>query len=231
MRRSIKLIITGIASIIIFAAPTMNFNVMVPAAVDFPSHINTVAMIDRTLNEDKVMDAIEGGITGELLGEDKLATQILMDGIHDIMVNSATLDFIRTSEVLPGANSSSSAFPAAISWEEIEQLCRKYGSDAILAIEIFDSDLIMIPGVSQTINLKAGLRMYDPSTQNILDQYVVSDQMPFGGSISSIEAALNSVLAKSEAIREISYEAGTIYARRISPTWYRVSREYYRKPR
>jgi len=77
---------------IIVAAPTMNFNVMVPAAVSFPGQIRSVAMIDRTIMENTVMNAIEGGLTGEMVGEDKLATQILMDGVHSIMVNSATLD-------------------------------------------------------------------------------------------------------------------------------------------
>lgn len=231
MKTKLKLFLTGSILLMLLAAPTMNFNVMVPAAIDFPSHIKTVAMIDRTRNENNVRNAIEGGITGEMVGEDKLAAQILMDGISDIMAKSATLDFIRTTEVLKGANSASSAFPEAIDWNVVERLCKKYGSNAILAIEIFDSDFIIIPGVSQTINLKAGLRMYDPAEKNIIDQYVVSRQMPFGGSINSVEAALNSVLGKSEAIREISYDAGTAYAHRISPSWYRVSREYYRKPR
>ena len=231
MKTRTKFTLSALFLFLLCAAPTMNFNVMVPADVDLPSHIKSVAMIDRTLNEDKVMNAIEGGITGELIGEDKLATQIMMDGIHNVMANSATKAFIRTPEVLKGANSSSAAFPTAIEWEIIQNLCRKYQCDAILAIEIFDSDLIVIPGVSQTINVKSGLRMYDPSQQSIIDQYVFSHQMPFGGSVNSIEAALSSILSKTEAIKEVSYDAGAIYARRISPSWYRVSREYYRKPR
>ncbi|MBA7561683.1 hypothetical protein ES708_03322 [subsurface metagenome] len=214
---------------ILCAAPTMNFNVMLPSAISFPDHIKSVAMIDRTMPDDNVLNVIEGGLTGEMIGEDKLATQILMDGVHSIMVNSATLDFIRTPEVLEGASSVSAAFPAPLDWETINNLCSKYRVDAILAIEIFDSDFIIIPGAGQTVTVKTGIRMYDPATKNIIDQYVFSHQMGIGGSINTLEAALGSLMNKNTAIREVSYDAGVIYGRRISPYWYRVSRDYYRK--
>jgi len=216
---------------ILFAAPTMNFNVMVPAAVNVPEHIKSVAMIDRTIAEDNVLNAIEGGLTGEMVGEDKLATQIMMDGIHSIMANSVILDFVRTPEVFKGASSVSAAFPEAMDWETINRLCSKYNVDAIMAIEIFDSDFIIIPKVSQTVTVKTGIRMYDPAEQSIIDQYVFSHDMAVGGSVHSIEAAIGSMLNKNAAIKEISYDAGQIYGRRISPSWYRVSREYYRKPK
>lgn len=218
-----------IMAFILLAAPTMNFNVMVPAAVSFPDHVKSVAMVDRTMTEDKVMDAIEGGITGELAGEDKLATQIMMDGVHSIMVNSATLHFIRTPEVLERASSASEAFPEAMDWETVSELCLKYEVDAIMAVEVFDSDFIIIPGVGQTVNIKAGIRMYDPLLKSIIDQYVFSHQMRVGGKINSIEAAIGSMINKNAAIREVSYDAGTIYGRRITPSWYRVSRKYYRR--
>ena len=220
-----------VLAFILFAAPTMNFNVMVPAAVSFPGHIKSVAMIDRTIPDNNVMNAIEGGLTGEMVGEDKLATQIMMDGIHSIMANSAILDFVRTPEVFKGASSVSAAFPEAMNWETIDRLCAKYNVDAIMAIEIFDSDFILIPRISQAVSVKAGIRMYDPAGQNILDQYVFSHDMAVGGGIHSVEAAIGSLLNKNAVIKEVSYDAGQLYGRRISPSWYRVSREYYRKPR
>ncbi len=211
------------------AAPTMNFNIMIPAAVSFPDHIRSVAMVDRTQSGDKVKDAIEGGLTGELMGEDKLATQIMMDGIHSIMVNSATLAFVRTTEVLQGASSVSASFPAALDWQIISDLCAKYNVDAILAIEIFDSDLIIVPGAGQTVTVKAGVRMYDPAEQNIIDQYVFSHQMGIGGNVTTLEGVVWTLLDKSNAIREVSYDAGVIYGKRISPSWIRISRTYYRR--
>jgi hypothetical protein len=229
MKKRVYRSFTLILLFMILGAPTMNFNVMVPASVSFPPHIKSVAMVDRTIPEDGTRSAIEGALTGEIAGEDKLSTQIMMDGIHSVMSNSVTLDFIRTPEVLSGASSVTAVFPEAIEWDIIRKLCSKYKVDAVMAIEIFDSDLIVIPGVSQSATLKVGIRMYDPAEQNILDQYVFSHQLGVEGNVSTIEGAIGTILNKGEAIRQVSYDAGVIYGKRITPSWYRVSRKYYRR--
>lgn len=229
MKKSIQRRLIPVLILVICAAPDMNFNVMVPAAVSFPAHIRSVAMVDRTRGVDNVKEAIESGLTGELIGEDKLATQIMMDGVHSIMANSATLDFIRTSEILERESSVSAAFPEALDWDVISGLCTKYSVDAIMAIEVFDSDFIILPRIGQTVNVKAGIRIYDPQSRSIIDQFVFSHDMGVGGDITSVEGVLGSLINKNAAIREVSYDAGVIYGRRISPSWYRVSRKYYRR--
>ncbi len=211
------------------AAPTMNFNVIIPALRDVPNHIKVAAMIDRTLVEDDASNVIEGVITGELIGEDKLATQILMDGVHAMLENSATVSIKRTTEVYKGGSPFSAAFPEPLSWEEIETLCKKYQADAIVAIEKFDTDFIIVPGVRQIATVQAGIRMYDPASKSIIDQYQYSHHENIGSGELSFESALNGIISKNAAIKEASYEAGIEYGRRLSPTWYRVSREYYRK--
>ena len=213
----------------IIAAPSMNFDVMLPAGVSFPAHIKSVAMIDRSVPEDNIGNRIEKGLTGELFGEDKLATQIVMDGIHSIMANSPTLDFIRTTETLTGGSAIVATFPDPIPWESIDKLCGQYGADAILAIEIFDSDFIMVPGHGQMVNVKVGIRMYDPAGKTIIDQYNYTHQSPIRGAGKSIEAVIGSFLDKTAEIRGASYDAGVVYGRRISPSWYRVSRKYYKR--
>jgi hypothetical protein len=214
---------------LVLAAPTMNFNVIIPALIDVPDHIKVAAMIDRTLVEDDASNIIEGVFTGEMIGEDKLATQILMDGVHTMLENAATISLKRTTEVYPGGSPFSAAFPEPLSWEEIEALCEKYQADAIVAIEKFDSDFIIVPGVNQTATVKAGIRLYDPASKSIIDQYQYSHQESWGSGALSLEAAINGLISKNAAIKEASYEAGIEYGRRLSPSWYRISREYFRK--
>ncbi len=229
MKRSRILIPVLAIAFLILAAPTMNFNVIIPARIDVPDHIKVAAMIDRTLVDDEASNVIEGVITGELIGEDKLATQILMDGVHAMLQNAATVRIKRTTEVYPGGSPFSAAFPEPLSWEEIEALCDKYQADAIVAIEKFDSDFIIIPGASQVATVKAGIRMYDPALKSIIDQYQYSHKENFGTGELSIEAAINGLISKNAAVKEASYEAGIAYGRRLSPSWYRISRKYYRK--
>ena len=214
---------------ILLAAPSMNFDVMLPAGVSFPPHIKSIAMIDRSTPEDNVGNVIESGLTGELFGEDKQATRIVMDGIHSILANSPTLSFIRTTESLKGGAVIGRAFPEQISWDVIEKLCMKYDADAILAIEIFDSDFLMIPGKGQMVNVKVGIRMYDPANKAIIDQYNYTHQSPIRAAGNSIEAVIGSFLDKSAEIRDASYDAGLVYGRRITPSWYGVSRKYFRR--
>ena len=133
-------------------------------------------MIDRTHVEDDASNVIEGVITGELIGEDKMATQILMDGVHAMLKNAATVSIKRTTEVYQGGSPFSAAFPEPLSWEEIETLCKKYEADAIVAIEKFDTDFIIVPGVRQIATVQAGIRMYDPAGKSIIDQYHYSHQ-------------------------------------------------------
>ena len=214
---------------LVLAAPNMNFNVIIPALIDVPDHIKVAAMIDRTLVDDEASNVIEGVITGELIGEDRLATQILMDGVHAMLENAATVSLKRTTEVYPGGSPFSAAFPEPISWEEIESLCDKYQVDAIVAIEKFDSDFIIVPGVNQTATVKAGIRLYDPTQKSIIDQYQFSHQESWSSGPLTLETALDGLISKTAAIKEASYEAGIEYGRRLSPSWYRVSRPYFRK--
>jgi hypothetical protein len=186
-------------------------------------------MIDRSTPADNVENAIEGGLTGEFFGQDKRATQIVMDGIHSVMGNSPTLNFIRTTEALKGGSAVIAVFPDPIEWETIEDLCTRHGADAILAIEIFDSDFIMIPGKGQMVSVQVGIRMYDFSAKIIIDQYTFTHQSPIRAAGRSIEAVIGSILDKTAEINNASFDAGLIYGRRISPSWYRVSRKYYRR--
>lgn len=229
MKRSRILIPVLAIAFLILAAPTMNFNVITPALIDVPDHIKVAAMIDRTVVDDDASNVFEGVITGEMIGEDKLATQILMDGVHAMLENAATVSIKRTTEVYPGGSPFSAAFPEPLSWEEIEALCEKYQTDAIVAIEKFDSDFIIVPGVNQTATVKAGIRMYDPVRKSIIDQYQYSHQESWGTGEFSIEAVINGLISKNAAVKEASYEAGIAYGRRLSPSWYRISREYFRK--
>jgi len=229
MKRSSILIPVLAIAFLFLAAPTMNFNVIIPAVIDVPDHIKVAAMIDRTVVEDDVLDVIEGGLTGELIGEDKLATQILMDGVHAMLENAATVSLKRTTEVYPGGSPFSAAFPEPLSWMEIEALCDKYQVDAIVAIEKFDTDFLLMPGANQVATVKAGIRLYDPASKSIIDQYEYSHKESWNTGRLTLESAIDGLISKSAAIREASYEAGIEYGRRLSPSWYRVSRKYYRK--
>ncbi len=228
--------------------PTIRFNGLYPAEIDIPTDIKSIAIIDRTEPENKLLNILEGGITGEGIGQDKIASQLTIDGVAGILQNSDRYRVIRTNEILKGSKSGST-MPDPLSWEVIGDIANEYSVDIVLSLETFDSDFIVTDGTRMvekknadgvvvntteyfargvaTVNL--GFRLYDPVEKGILDQHHFSHNMDWEASGNSINDAINHVIGRNAAVKDVSYNAGVMYGRRITPAWYRVVRTYYKK--
>ncbi|MFC2123274.1 DUF6340 family protein [Bacteroidota bacterium] len=248
MKRTFTIIFISICLFMISGAPTITFRVLFSAPVDITHDIQSLAIIDRSVPSDDLRSILEGVLTGELPGQDKLATQYAIDGVSDIMLNSSRFKVIRTTEMLEGSKSGST-FPDPLEWGLINGLCRKYDVDAILSLETFDSDYIVTNAskqveekdkdgkiVKRTVftaegvaTVSIGFRIYEPGNRNIEDQFHVSHNMRWDASGNSITNAVELLINKDGALKEVSYNAGNRYARRLTPMWYSVSRKYYRK--
>ena len=187
-------------------------------------------------------------MTGEGAGEDKDAAQIALDGIYSVMQNSERFQVIRTTEKLNGTDTGKN-FPDALPWTTVIGLCKKYNVDAIISLESFDSDFIVtsallpvsqtgsdgksitipMPSAKGVATVNLGFRIYDPSSKSIIDEYRFSHNQDWETHGNSLDGVVKTLIGKSEAVRQVSYNSGVIYANRITPAWYRVSRTYYRK--
>ena len=146
MKKSVYIffILTGI--FILLTAADITFRAMLPAVVEVPKHIETIAIIDRSVPDDNILNIIEGGLTGEGIGQDKLGTQTAIDGLNAMLQNSVKFAVIRTNEAMIGQDIISAAFPEPLPWTKIEEICKKYEADAIIALEKYDSDFIPTGG-------------------------------------------------------------------------------------
>jgi hypothetical protein len=113
---------------------SIRFNALYPAELDIPVDIQSVAIIDRSAPENKLLSIIEGGITGEGIGQDKLGSGITLNGVSSILQNSERYSAVRTNEVLNGT-ASGREFPDPLSWDIIEQIAGKYKVDMVLSLE------------------------------------------------------------------------------------------------
>lgn len=214
------------------------FNVAQPSPVTLPSTIKSIALIDRSIPQDKDKNKLEGIVTGEGTKQDKLATQIVIDGLNGKLVNSGIFVVNRTDIKLTGSGSGVS-FPAQLSWDEVNNLCQKHQCDAIISLETYDSDFIpqgasignngLSISAGGVAKVDCGFRLYDPSSKRIIDEFRFSHKENWHSSGNAIEAALGAVMIRNSAIQEASYQAGAVYAQRIIPSWYRVHREYFKK--
>src|SRR6185295_14482991 len=162
----------------------VGINSMRPAEITFPSYVNTLLLVDRTKFDKGAVNIIEGILTGEMPGADKAGAQEAINSLQQTLLASPRFKIIRASEVMNG-NSITQAFPDALQWNVIEELCSRYKTEAVVALEIFDSNFIVTSGTrkkKKTVeengvkkeievdeyyaeglaNVKIGIRLYDP---------------------------------------------------------------------
>lgn len=245
---SLLLITIAVASC---SMKTVRFNGMRPADIDVPSSIDTLLLVNRTLFKSEAVNIIEGVLTGEMPGEDKAGTQAAMNTLQVALGNSNRFVVKNASETIEG-NSITAAFPAPLHWTQVEWLCSKYNTHALLAIELFDTDYIITDGerdVEREVgegrnrrtetrheffargvaNINIGFRIYDPKNKTIIDQQSMRLDRTWEATGTSIQDALVNLTAKAQATRIISEMAGNAYARKIAPTPITISRAYYKK--
>jgi hypothetical protein len=230
---------------------SVGINSMRPAEITFPSYVNTLLLVDRTKFDNTAVNIIESVITGELPGSDKAAAQEAITSLQNTLLASPRFKVIRASETLSG-NSITQAFPDALPWNVIEGLCSQYKTEAVVALEIFDSNFIVTHGQrkkKQTVeekgvkkeievdeyyaegvaNVKIGIRLYDPKPKSIVDQQLFTKTRHWEATGNNITDAIAKLIRKTDAILAVSRMAGQDYAYKIAPMPVQLGRQYYSK--
>lgn len=228
---------------------TVTVNTIRPADIEIPSDVKKLLILDRTIPDKSLLNILEGVLTGELPEEDKASVQFLTNAMRAELSASPRFTIKLATERLSG-NSLTSAFPEALAWDQIQSLCEKYEADAVIAVEIFDTDFIVTNGTrvkkvtengverevdeyyAQGVNnLKMGLRMYDPKTKEILDQHVLTEKGTWNAAAASKAGALLALIDKSDATHQLSSRIGADYAYRVSPMNVQLTRSFRGKSR
>ena len=228
---------------------TVKISSIVPSAVTIPSTVKSLVIVDRTKYKSELVDLIEGTITGELPEEDKAAVQILNANIKSELDLSPRFTTKIASERLQG-NSHTQAFPAQIDWDKVQELCTKYAVDALVSIEFFDTDFVITDGKRQvqkkiknsngvqeiaTIDeyfaegvntIKLGIKVYNPKTKTIADQYSFNTHRKWNSVSSSRADALSRLMSRSDANKNMCRALGTSYGNRIAPMKIMITRSF-----
>jgi hypothetical protein len=220
-------------------AARMNFNVMAPAPITVPQSIQTIAIIDRSLPENTDLNRLESILTMEGPKQDRAARLQVMNGLKESLSSATRYNVIVTDEMFIGSASGNN-LPEPLPWNLVADMAAKYNADVIVTLETFDSDFVItsakLPGKDSpgagaggVATVKCGFRLYWPEKRSIEDEYMFSHAMNWSSGGPAILAAINAVKVKNDAINSASRGAGLSYGQRITPTWYRVSRDYFKK--
>ncbi len=229
--------------------PTSNTQLQVvkPAEISVSPQIIKLGIIDRSHpdKKGKTMNVIEGIVSGEGIYEDKYSVTEAIGGFVSGLSKSQRFTSFQIQGVAL-TNNGSSYFSPTLDWNLVRELCLKNGVDALVVLEIFDTDknmrwsnetrTVTKNGISQneilqvvqsTITVTTGWRIYDPATQTIVDEYRFSDsKTSTGKGLTNMEAE-NSLQNSSSVVSSLARSNGERYALHIAPTPIMVNRTYY----
>jgi tetratricopeptide (TPR) repeat protein len=231
---------------------SISVSVLKPAEIFLPSKINTLAVVNRSLPKkgdgSRIVNVLEGLVTGEELFADRNASQKCIAGVADGLLNSPRFKVTLPSGTDDIRGTGTAQFAEPLEWEKVEQICKNYNADALILLETFDSNTSKHFGVQQRketvngkevsynehiasldIDVNSGWRIYYPAEHKIVDQSVFTDRKAWDGKGRSIGEAERNLPTTSFTIEETGYFAGKQYAFRISPMWIWVSRKYFTK--
>ncbi|HMN91052.1 MAG TPA: DUF6340 family protein [Saprospiraceae bacterium] len=227
-------------------SPTMQLDVLQPAQMVVPEHIQTIATLDRSKPEKGFLSFLEGAITGEEIGQDRTGRRHALDGLMQSLTRTPRFNVKHTGIELTGSRGGGS-FTGPLEWAQVEQICRDYAADALVTIEMFDSDnrisyaerrekskdkegneiTKILHDARLDMSVRIGWRFYDPKTRIIQDEFTTLQQAQDSRSADTRERALQQLRSQTTITRKVSFDAGAQYGMRIAPVWVRVNRTFY----
>lgn len=249
MRRVI-LFITGIIILTSCKTNQLYLNVVEPAPVTIPQDVKKVGIINRYLptDESKVIDAIDRTLSLEGKNLDKDGAIESIKGLKEELSANERFTEVRTIDDIKFKTPTLTLFPAPLTWDIVDMICKEESVDALFALEKYDTDtrvnystskrevktpLGTVPAIEHHANMetivKTGWRIYYPAGKAILDEYIYNDAINFSGSGINPLVAAAALIGRKDAVNQVSNKAGRGYAVRILPYEIRVTRDYYVK--
>jgi hypothetical protein len=221
-----------------------------PSEFVSPDNVKAIAIIDRNIQEETTRNKLEQIVTGEAFHQDDQAINRITEGFIEACSGTNRFQPVRTTERFK-SNGTKTSFPTPLDWNTVTDICNKYQTDALLSIEIFDTDFILTNSpvkintkdnygnVLPRVEFKAtgvavinvGIRLYDAANRVILDEYQTTRRLNFDAQTVTLQDAVNKLLDKVEAVNRASFDAGFIYGQRITPTYYQVTRYFFNNPK
>lgn len=250
MKKLFSIVVTSVALYSCSSTNLVYIRVQQPAPVTISPEIKNVGIVNRSTVSDKnkALDIIDKVLTVEGDSLDRQAAQAGVIGLADELIKNNRFTGVTAFNSLDLRTNVPGQFPAPLTWDVVEKICREKHVDALFSLELFDTDskvsyaavpvslktpLGNIPGIEHHANMlttvKTGWRIYDPVEKVILDEYPITKNVTFTGKGINPVAAAGAIINRKEALIDVSRKTGQDYAFRLIPYWIRVTRDYYVK--
>lgn len=222
------------------------FQVLQPAQISVPKHIDTLVIINRSrpTKDGQVINVLEGIITGEGIGVDRMGGENAISTLMNTLSQSPRYKVYLANIQMKG--SGTGWFPDPIPTQEVKNICKQYKADALLTLEAFDSNNMrtlskrtkkytkdgkeyeqVLDVATERIKVTAGWRLYDGRNVSLLDEHRMTSEMNFANEGPSAPVAIAGLPPMSTMVSNTGARTGSDYAFRISPQWISIGRSYY----
>lgn len=229
----------------------VTINVTEPAPVTMPGNIKSVGIINRNsiAPGNSTLDQADRILSLEGKNLDKDGAERSIEGLQTELTRNprfTSVKYLRNENVEAG---SPGMFPAAMTWEKAEQICKRNNVDALYVLENYDTDTkadyttvpvtikgplgVEVPAIEHHVTIttfiKTGWRIYDVTRKQIIDEHSVTKSTVSKGQGINPVTAVSAVKGRKENVLSISNDIGSDYAEIILPYQSCVRRNYYVK--
>lgn len=226
-------------------------NVTNPAPVSMSPNVKNAGIINRSVPSDsnKILNAIHQNANAQSIKLIKEGSSECIKGLNNAFIEYKRFDIIKPITNLDLRTPTAGSFPVPLTWQEVEKICSDNGIDILFALEVYDTDLKVIPlttppkinnptdvvnAISQAqadivTTIKVGWRIYDPKLKMILDEYPMTDNMSVRANAFTVVNTVEAMMGRIESIKQQSNRMGAYYSNRLIPYQTKVVRDYYVK--
>lgn len=227
-------------------------DVMQPAEITIPAHLTKIGVVNRSTvkknqdTKDKVLNVLEGIVTGESIGADRQASEECLNGLFQITSQQNRITYTQINPNVQGTGMTLEK--PQLTWDEVDKICNANGLNGLLVLESFDSDnnMKLTPGTTRIKNkegvmvdvpeftananmhVTSSWRIYDKEAHKIFDQIMNVNDRGFSAKGATERDAAANLPNKRVMLNQTGYAAGTQFGQRISPNWIKVPRKFYK---
>jgi hypothetical protein len=231
------------------ATNSLTMGITQPAVISLDPQISHIGIINRSTASEKnqTLDKIEQvlSLEGQKLDEEGAHRTIV--GLLEELERGNRFETVKIITGQKEFEKGLGIFPAALTWDIVEQLCKENGVDILFSLEMYDTDtaidyemgMVKIPnnlGISAEVpghrirlntKIKSGWRIYDPVDRIIVDEHRSNDHILSVGEGINPMRALEAIKGRKESVLSMSSNLGSSYASGTKPQRIRIARDYF----
>lgn len=228
---------------------SLKTEVTLPPIVSLHTDIKKIGILNRSIPSEKNLglDQLDKILSIEGANLDTEGANQAIISLKNALSKNSKFSDVKIIQYTLSENPGGGIFPAALSWDVIQDICKKNDIDAIFALALYDTDAtaayttsskeikgplgIKIPGIEHKVSIdtriKTGWRIYDPVSKKISDELVVDKKTSSAGKGINPIKAIEAASSRKQSVLQISQKIGENYASRLLPYKANVYRDYY----